>query len=155
MNSFIPKYPKGNSKSPITNIPIGTIEIIPQRCRFLSIVSYIVISLIRIMCSRSIFKSLYCWFAPNISLKLRQMLVQTEAEDDFLQLQTLVAILMNTDIDTLDALWQMCQHSRIHKDMLLYCYHIWSIICKSVNPGMYPRIISMKSSSDHSDSLLK
>lgn len=67
--------------------------------------------------------SIICWFAPNVSLKLRQMLVQTEAEDDFLQLQTLVAILMNTDIDTLDALWQMCQHSRIHKDMLLYCYH--------------------------------
>lgn len=64
-----------------------------------------------------------CWNFPNWGLLLRQMLVESEAEDDFLQLQTLVAILMNTDIDTIDALWQLCQHSRIHKDMLLYCYH--------------------------------
>lgn len=64
-----------------------------------------------------------CWFIPDAQLKMRILLVKTEAEDDFLQLQTLMAILMNMNIDTLDALWQMCQHSRIHKDMLLYCYH--------------------------------
>ena len=34
-----------------------------------------------------------------------------------------MAILMNMNIDTLDAIWQMCQHSRVHKDMLMYCYH--------------------------------
>ena len=63
------------------------------------------------------------WFLPNISLKMRGWLVQTESEDDFLQLQTLMTIIMNTDCDTLDALEQMCQISRIHRDMLLYCYH--------------------------------
>lgn len=63
------------------------------------------------------------WFGPNIMLGLRKMLIQTEAEDDFLQLQTLVSILMNTGMDTLDVLHQLSQHSRIHKDMLLYCYH--------------------------------
>ena len=30
---------------------------------------------------------------------------------------------MNTDIDTLDTIYQLGTHSRIHKDMLLYCYH--------------------------------
>ena len=63
------------------------------------------------------------WKGPDIGLSLRRFMVQTEAEDDFLQIQTLVAILMNTEMDTLDCLWQMCQHSRIHKDILLYCYH--------------------------------
>lgn len=67
--------------------------------------------------------SCIAWFAPNIGLMLRRFLVYTEAEEDFLQIQTLVAILMNTEMDTLDTLWQMCQHSRIHKTMLLYCYH--------------------------------
>ena len=67
--------------------------------------------------------SVLCWFIPDLMLMLRQILVKTEAEDDFLQLQTLMAILMNMNVDTLEAIWQMCQHSRIHKDMLLYCYH--------------------------------
>ena len=67
--------------------------------------------------------SVLCWFIPDLSLMMRQLLVKTEAEDDFLQLQTLMAILMNMNVDTLEAIWQMCQHSRIHKDMLLYCYH--------------------------------
>ena len=50
-------------------------------------------------------------------------MVKTEAEDDFLQLQTLVSILMNTDMDTMETLYQLMQNSRIHKDMLAYCYH--------------------------------
>lgn len=62
------------------------------------------------------------WFGPNIMLKIRKILVQTEEEDDFLQLQTLVSILMNTNIDTLDMLHQLAQHSRVHKDMFLYAY---------------------------------
>lgn len=67
--------------------------------------------------------SILCWFIPELLLKFRTMLVKTEAEDDFLQLQTLMAILMNMNIDTLDAIYQMAEHSRIHKDMLIYCYH--------------------------------
>ncbi len=67
--------------------------------------------------------SCIAWFGPNGGIFIRRFLVVTEAEDDFLQIQTLVAILMNTEMDTLDTLWQMCQHSRIHKNMLLYCYH--------------------------------
>lgn len=63
------------------------------------------------------------YMLPNMLLMLRRWLVINEAEDDFLQLQTLMSILMNTDGDTLDALEQMSQMSKIHKEMLLYCYH--------------------------------
>lgn len=67
--------------------------------------------------------SVLAWFIPDMTIMLRSFLVQTEAEDDFLQLQTLMAILMNTNADTIDALWQLTEHSRIHKDMLMYAYH--------------------------------
>jgi hypothetical protein len=62
------------------------------------------------------------WYAPNINLKIRKILIETEEEEDFLQLQTLVSILMNTNIDTLDMLYQLSQHSRVHRDMFLYAY---------------------------------
>lgn len=62
------------------------------------------------------------WFAPNLMLYVRKKLIQTEEEDDFLELQTLVSILMNTNIDTMDMLSEMAQHSRIHKNMFLYAY---------------------------------
>ena len=63
------------------------------------------------------------WFGPELMMILRKNIVEAEAEDDFLQLQTLVSIIMNTDADTLDALYQLSQHSKVHKDMLTYCYH--------------------------------
>ncbi len=63
------------------------------------------------------------WKVPDGQLKIRRILVKTEAEDDFLQLQTLISIFMTTDMDTLDTLNEMAQHSRIHKEMLTYCYH--------------------------------
>lgn len=62
------------------------------------------------------------WFSPNIMLSIRKTLVQTEEEEDFMQLQTLVSILMNTNIDTLDMLYELSQHSRVHKDMFIYAY---------------------------------
>lgn len=67
--------------------------------------------------------SILAYMGPNLMLKLRRFLVNTEAEEDFLQLQTLMTIIMNTDCDTLDALEQLTDLSRIHKDQLLYCYH--------------------------------
>lgn len=63
------------------------------------------------------------YFGPNMALALRKVLIRTEEEDDFLQLQTLVTIYMNTSMDTLDVLGRLAQHSRIHKDMFLYAYH--------------------------------
>ena len=62
------------------------------------------------------------YFFVDLTLLLRRKLIETEEEDDFLQLQTLVSILMNTNIDTLDMLGQLAQHSRVHKDMFLYAY---------------------------------
>lgn len=63
------------------------------------------------------------WKIPDIAIKMRRIMVRTEAEDDFLQLQTLVSIFMTTDMDTIDTLYELSQHSRIHKEMLTYCYH--------------------------------
>ena len=63
------------------------------------------------------------WKVPDIIMKLRRIMVKTDAEDDFLQLQTLVSIFMTTDMDTLDILYELSQQSRIHKEMLTYCYH--------------------------------
>lgn len=63
------------------------------------------------------------WYAPNLMLSIRKILIQTEEEEDFLQIQTLVSILMNTNIDTLDLLYQLSQQSRIHKEMFLYAFH--------------------------------
>lgn len=63
------------------------------------------------------------WKAPDMMLAFRKLMVKTDAEDDFLQLQTLVSIFMTTDMDTLDILYELSQQSRIHKDMLTYCYH--------------------------------
>ena len=62
------------------------------------------------------------WMIPNLMLTLRKKLIQTEEEDDFLEIQTLVSILMNTNMDTMDMLSEMAQHSRIHKDMFLYAF---------------------------------
>lgn len=65
------------------------------------------------------------WFGPNLGLVLRKTLIQTEEEDDFLQLQTLVSIFMNTNMDTMDILGELAQHSRVHRDMFLYAYHAY------------------------------
>lgn len=62
------------------------------------------------------------WFSPDAMMMLRKTLVRTEEEDDFLQLQTLVTILTNTNIDTLDLLGELSENSTIHKDMFLYAY---------------------------------
>lgn len=62
------------------------------------------------------------WFGPNMMLSIRKKLVETEEEEDFIQLQTLVSILMNTNMDTLDILYELSQHSRVHRDMFIYAY---------------------------------
>lgn len=63
------------------------------------------------------------WFIPDITIKARTWLIETEAQEDFLQLQTLMTIIACTDADNIEALEQMCQLSKIHKGILLYCYH--------------------------------
>lgn len=63
------------------------------------------------------------WFTPPLMIRLRKYLVKTEAEEDILQIQTMLSILMYTSLDTLDAIYWMIQTSKIHKDILIYCYH--------------------------------
>lgn len=67
--------------------------------------------------------SIIGWNVPNFLLKLRAKLVQSEAEMDVLQLQTIIAILMDTPLDTLSVLYWLSKSSDIHKDILTYCYH--------------------------------
>lgn len=68
-----------------------------------------------------------CYFAgyvvPNLLLNLRAKLVKSEAEEDILQLQTVIAILMDTNLDTLSVIYWLAKSSDIHKDILTYCYH--------------------------------
>lgn len=63
------------------------------------------------------------WYIPDLLLKLRAKLVQSEAEEDVLQLQTIIAILMDTPLDTLSVIYWLSKSSDIHKDILTYCYH--------------------------------
>ena len=63
------------------------------------------------------------WFVPEMGLKGRAWILKNEATEDVLQLQTLIAILMNTNIDTLDTLYWMQKSSRVHSRLLMDCYH--------------------------------
>ena len=64
-----------------------------------------------------------CWFIPEALIALRKYLVKTEAEEDVLQMQTLIAILMHTPLDTLDTLYWLEKNSTVHKDALRFAYH--------------------------------
>lgn len=63
------------------------------------------------------------WILPNFMLNLRSKLVKEEAELDVLQLQTIIAILMDTNFDTLTVIYWLAKSSDIHKSVLIYCYH--------------------------------
>lgn len=62
------------------------------------------------------------FFLPNINLKKRNSFLKEEEEEEFLQLQTIMTILMSMNCDTMEALEHLTQISTIHKDMLTYCY---------------------------------
>ena len=66
---------------------------------------------------------MFGWFLPGLMVKGRTFIVKTETEDDYMQLQTLVSILVYTGIDTLSVLQQMVQQSTVHQDILLHAYH--------------------------------
>ncbi len=67
--------------------------------------------------------SAFVWFVPELELKARKWFIKTESEEDVLQMQTIIAILMNTTCDTLDILFWMERQSRIHKSAILHAYH--------------------------------
>lgn len=62
------------------------------------------------------------FFLPNLNLKKRNNFLKEEEEEEFLQLQTIMTILMSMNCDTMEALEHLTQVSTIHKDMLTYCY---------------------------------
>lgn len=69
-----------------------------------------------------LFFAFIAWHVPEIILKVRTWLIKTESEEDCLQLQTVIGILMNTPIDTLDLLDWMSKHSRVFKPILVDAY---------------------------------
>lgn len=65
----------------------------------------------------------FAWFAPGIMLDFRKRLVLSEEEEDVLQLQTMLAILRYTSLDTMQALWWLSRQSQIHKLAITFAYH--------------------------------
>lgn len=63
------------------------------------------------------------WFIPELLLKFRQYMVKAEAEEDVLQMQTIIASVMDTSLDTLSVLYWLEKNSSVHKDALRFCYH--------------------------------
>ena len=63
------------------------------------------------------------WFIPEALLKFRAFMVKSEAEEDVLQMQTVIASVMGTSLDTFSVLYWMEKNSTVHKEALLYCYH--------------------------------
>ena len=59
------------------------------------------------------------WNIPDILIKMRTILIKSEAEEDCLQLQTIIGIMMNTSIDTLDLLDWLSKHSRVFRPLLI------------------------------------
>ena len=67
--------------------------------------------------------TLLAWKIPDFLLSIRTKLVRSEAEQDVLQLQTIITILMDTPLDTLSVIYWLSKSSDIHKDILTRCYH--------------------------------
>lgn len=61
------------------------------------------------------------WFIPEFLLKFRAYMVKAEAEEDVLQMQTVIASVMDTSLDTLSVLYWLEKNSSVHKDALLFC----------------------------------
>lgn len=67
--------------------------------------------------------SLITWFVPERILKSRIRLLKAESSEDVLQLQTVITILMNTSVDTMETLYWLQRQSRTHRNALIDAYH--------------------------------
>ena len=67
--------------------------------------------------------AVFGWFAPGIMLDLRKKMVRAEEEEDVLQLQTMLAILRFTHLDTMEALYWLARQSRIYQTAIYFAYH--------------------------------
>lgn len=66
--------------------------------------------------------SLVAYNIPETILKRRAKMIMAESEEDCLQLQTTIAIMMNTSTDTLELLECLYKNSRVFKSILIDCY---------------------------------
>lgn len=64
---------------------------------------------------------------PQFLLRLRSKVITSEAQLDVLQLQTVVAILSTTPLDTMDVIYWMSKSADVHKDVLVECYHSYAM----------------------------
>lgn len=62
------------------------------------------------------------WFIPELLLKQRRKFIQNEAEEDVLQMQTIVLILSTTLLDTQEVLYWLSKNSGVHRDHLNFAY---------------------------------
>lgn len=63
------------------------------------------------------------WNVPEWMLRGRGRVIARESEEDVLQMQTLICVLMNTSMDTLQCLYWLQRQSRLFKGALIRCYH--------------------------------
>lgn len=67
--------------------------------------------------------ALVAWRLPEMSLMLRKKLVEYEATEDIMQMQTMMIVLSNTKMDVLRALYWLEKQSTIHAAPLRFAYH--------------------------------
>ncbi len=65
--------------------------------------------------------------APLFLLSFRAKVITSEAQLDVLQLQTVVAILSTTSLDTMDVIYWMSKSADVHKNILIDCYHSYAM----------------------------
>lgn len=66
------------------------------------------------------------WYIPNKSLKSREKTLKEEEEEEFLQIQTLMIILMSMNCDTMEVIEYLSQLTRVHKEMFLNCFNSYA-----------------------------
>lgn len=63
---------------------------------------------------------------PNILVFIRKKLILNESKEDCLQLQTIIGIMMYTQLDTLELIDWLAKHSRVYKSVLIDSYHYYT-----------------------------
>lgn len=59
------------------------------------------------------------FWVPDLQLAFRAWLIAKEAEDDVLQIQTIISIIMNTSVDTLSILGWIAEQSRVFRPLFV------------------------------------
>lgn len=62
------------------------------------------------------------WYIPDLLLSQRKKLIINEAEEDVLQMQTIILILSTTLLDTQEVIYWLSKNSGVHRDHLNFCY---------------------------------